>query len=168
MKTLRRALRSLVATVGVAFLSGCYSYFPVETPAPGTTVRIRVPVSSAVQAPNAPVETIDLTGVVLTGGDSLIMETKNRREFGAFREVMEVDTLRVARSALSSVEQQVFSKPKTVGLTVLVAAGAAGIVAALVKAAGGQDGEPPPDGGGPPAQIRVKPVLMGLWGLIGR
>ena len=168
MKTLRRALRSVVATSGVAFLVGCYSYVPVERPSPGTTVRIHVPVSSAVQGPNAPAETIDLTGLVLASGDSLVMETKNRREFGAFREVMEVDTLRVARSALSSLEEQVFSKPKTVGLTVLVGAAAAGIVAAIAKAAGGQDGSGAPPGGGPPAQIRVKPVFLGLWGLIAR
>ena len=168
MTTVRRAFGYVIATLGVAFLSGCYNYVPVERPAPGTTVRVHVPTRSAVRAGNLPSETLKVDGVVVSDGDSLIVATKNRREFGAFREVMEVDTLRVARSGISLIEQQVFSKSKTYGMTVLVAAGAAGLVAALVKAAGGQRGEGGPGGQGPGAQLRVRPIFQGILGLIGR
>lgn len=168
MTTVRSVLRPVAAALGVAFLSGCYSYVPVERPAPGTTVRVHVPVRSAVQASNAPAETIDVEGVVVSDGDSLVIATKNRREFGAFREVIEVDTLRVARSGISLLEQQVFSKSKTYGMTALVTVGTAGVVWALVQAAGGRGGEGAPGNGGTGAQIRVKPIFQGIFGLLGR
>ena len=168
MTTVSRALRRVVATLGVAFLSGCYSYIPVERPAPGSAVRVRVPLRSAVQSPNAPTGTLAVDGVVVSDGDTLVIETKTRREFGAFREVTELDTLRVARSGISTLEQQVFSKPKTYGMAVLVTVGAAGLVVALTKAATGQKGDGGPGGGGPGAQIRVKPFVVGIFNLISR
>ncbi|HSG07449.1 MAG TPA: hypothetical protein VLA36_03760 [Longimicrobiales bacterium] len=168
MITVRSAVRPIVATLGLAVLTGCYNYIPVERPSPGTTVRVHVPLRSAVQASNAPTETLSVEGVVVSDGDSLIVATKNRREFGAFREVVEVDTLRVARSGISFIEQQVFSKRKTYGMAALATAGAAGLVAALVNAAGGQRGDGPPGNTGPGAQIRVRPIFQGILGLIGR
>jgi hypothetical protein len=168
MTTVRRALRRVVATLGVAFLSGCYSYIPVERPAPGSAVRVRVPLRSAVQSPNAPTETLAVDGVVVSDGDTLVIETKTRREFGAFREITELDTLRVARSGISSLEQQIFSKPKTYGMAALATIGAAGLVVALVNAATGRGGEGGPGTGGPGAQLRVKPIFEGVFRLIGR
>jgi hypothetical protein len=168
MTTVRQHLRRVVGLMGAAFLSGCYSYVPIQQPTPGMTVRVHVPVRSAMQDPNAPEPTLNVLGTVVSTGDSLVLATKNRREIGNFRTVMELDTLRVARSGISLMEEQVFSKPKTYGLTVLVTLGAAGLVAALVKAAGGRGGEGPPGNGGTGAQIRVRPIFQGIFGLIGR
>ena len=159
----------VLAVLGVGSFSGCYSYVPVEHASPGSIVRVHVPVRSAAQNPNARVETVQIEGVLLTDQDSIVVETKNQREFGAFRTVMEVDTLRVERSGISAMELQVFSKPKTYGMVALVGVGAAGIVGALVKAAGGTGGDSGAGPGGTTGtQIRVIPIFQGLVRLIGR
>ena len=160
MIALRPFVRPLALWLLVVFAAGCYSYVPVERPSPGTVVRIQVPLSSAVSDPNRPPETFDLEGTVLSSSDSLVLATETRRELGTFRVLTESDTLRVARSGLVSVEQQVFSKPKTIGLSLLIAAGVAGVLLAALEAAGGQQGEGP-GGGGPQTAIRVPPFVLG-------
>lgn len=160
MRTLRRLVRPFAVTALAAFAGACYSYVPVERPAPGTTVRIRVPVTSAVQNPNRPPESFDVEGVVLTAGDSLVMVSETRRELSTFRVVSDVDTVRVARANLLSVEEQVFSKPRTFALTALVTGAAVGVVLLALDAAGGGEG---PDGGGDPVTqgaVRIPFVLL--------
>lgn len=163
-----RLIRQLTGVIGSAFLAGCYSYFPVNQPSPGSTVRIHVPVTSALQNPNARPENVEVEGLLLSSGDSLVLEAKTRRQVGAVREVLEIDTFRVARTAVSGVEERVLSKPKSVAMGVLVTAGAAVLTVGLIKAAGGMKGDGGPGNGGPGAQIRVKPVFDGLFHLIGR
>ena len=162
--------RSALAALGAALLSGCYSYVPVERPSPGTTVRVHVPVTSAAvgNRSRAP-ETVSLEGLVLSSADSLILETKSRREVGAFREMLEVDTLRVATAGLVGVEERRFSKPKTYAFTAVVTAGTAGLVVAALKAAGvfGGDG-PPGNGSVVQGALPLGPVISSLSRLFGR
>lgn len=167
MMSLRRTLRPLALASLGAFLAGCYNYVPVERPSPGTTVRIEVPLRSAVSDPNAAPETLEVEGTLLSAGDSLVLVTETRREMGTFRVLTQTDTFRVARSGILGVREQVFSKPKTFGLTALVLAGATGIALAALESAVGQSGSGRP--GDPTTQggIRVSPfVLQDLLGAL--
>lgn len=165
MTTARRLLRPLYALAVALFAAGCYSYIPVEQPSPGTTVRIRVPVTSAVQNPNRAPETFDVEGTVLSSGDSLVMVTETRRELGQFRVVSDTDTIRVARAGLLAVDEQVLSKPKTFGLTAVVTGGAIGLLVLALDAAGG--GDPAGNGGDPVIQGALRIPLLTLQGLLG-
>lgn len=164
-----RSFRALPAVLGAAVMSGCYTYVPVERPSPGATVRVQVPVRSAVSNPNRPPELLSMEGTVLAAADSIVLEVANRREIGAFREIRTVDTLRVAGADLAGVDERVFSRPKTVGLTAAVA----GITAVLVFAAldlgggsGGDDGSG--NGGTTTSSIAVRPIFSALLGALGR
>lgn len=160
MMRLRPTLRPLALASLGAFLAGCYNFVPVERPSPGTTVRIEVPLRSAVSDPNRAPETLEVEGTLLSAGDSIVMVTETRRELGTFRVLMETDTLRVARSGILGVEEQVFSRRKTFGLTALVLAGATGVVLAALEAAVGERGSGRP--GDPTTQggIRVSPLVL--------
>lgn len=165
--TMRRFLRAL-SLLPVGLLAGaCYSYVPVAQPTPGTTVRIHVPLTSAASAPNRAPETLDVEGTVLSAGDTLVMVTETRRELGQFRVVSQTDTLRMARTGILSVEEQVFSKPKTFGLTALVTGGAVTLVLLALDAAGGQAGDG--NGGDPPigGALRIPPLIFQqLWSVL--
>lgn len=160
-----RLLRGVTTILALVVSAGCYSYAPIERPAPGTTVRIQVPLRSAVQNPNQAPESISLEGVVLaTPGDSLVLTTQTRRELGQFRILTETDTLRVARSGLLAVEEQIYSRPKTYALTALVTGGAVGLLVLALDAAGGQAGDG--GGGGPPTNTALRipgVVFQHLW-----
>lgn len=157
---MKRSARAMVGVACAAILSSaCYSYAPVERPAPGSTVRIHVPVRSAVAGRNVQEESVSFEGTVLSFGDSLYLQTTSRREYGAFREVFEFDTLHVDPRNLMGMEERYLSKPKTYGFVALVTAGAAGLVVAAVNAAGGSGGDGNGNGGGPVAAVIVKPIV---------
>lgn len=165
---MRRFLRTVVFGLGASALSGCYVYLPVENPAPMTPVRITVPVSNALQNPNRAPETYTVDGTVVTSGDTLVLETSTRTETGAYREVVRMDTLRVATRSLQSVEEKVFSKEKTIGLSVLVTVGVAGLVTGILSVTTGSQGGGPGDGGSTTGQIRMDPIFNTLLRAIGR
>ena len=149
-----------VALVSVLVLSGCYSYVPIQTATPGTSVRVHVPVTSAVDDRSRAPETVSLEGEVISAGDTLVLVSERKRELSTGRVLSSVDTVRVARGGLAGLDQRVYSKAKTYGLTALIVAGAAGLTAAAISAAGGQGGDdgpgvPPPVGG-----IRLGPLVF--------
>lgn len=162
-----RWTRAGLLTVALTASSACYSYHPIQDPSPGATVRIRVPLTSAVTNRHNDPETLDLEGVVLEApADSLIMVTENRRELGTFKVLTSKDTIRVARSGLAGMDERVYSSAKTYGFSALLAAGVAGVVLAVLEAGGGQGGSGP---GSPGTQssIRVEPIFSALWKLVG-
>ncbi len=120
--------------MGATVLSGCFSYLPVESPTPGAIARLRVPVNSAVAAPGAPPETATVEGVVLEAGDTIVIEVQTRREIGAYREFIQENTYRIARSDLVSVEMRELSRNRSVGLGAVIFVG----VGALAWLAVGQ------------------------------
>ena len=63
----RLALAVLLGGVTAA----CHTYVPVERPAPGTTVRVTVPVSSALDNGNAAPRTAGIDCDVVSIGDTL-------------------------------------------------------------------------------------------------
>ena len=158
---MHRFLRGGLAVLGATVLSGCYTYVPVENPAPMTPVRITVPISNAVQNPNRAPETYTMEGIVVSSGDSLVLSTESRTEMGAFREVVRIDTVRVATRSLTGLDEKVFSTQRSIGLGVLVAGGTAALVSGILSITTGSDGDGP---GGPDTsnQIRVDPIFRTL------
>lgn len=157
-----------VLTVGLmltAVLAGCHSYRAVETPALGSTVRVHIPVPSALADPNAPPASISIQGQVLSSGDTLVLATTTRREYGAFREITQFDTIRLAPDQRVSVELEEFSKGKSIALGAVLFVGAAGLG---IAAFGGGGSSPPdgPPGGGPVSAVVSSSVLSMLWGII--
>lgn len=165
---IRRLSRGLVYGVGAVVMSGCYTYIPVENPAPRTPVRITVPLNSAVSNPNRAPDSYTLEGTVVSVGDSLTLETQTTAQMGQFRQVSRMDTVRVARRNLLALDERVYSQSRTIGLGVVIVAGTAALVGGIYSAtvgSGGDDG----NGGGPPPtnQIDVTPVFRGLLQLVG-
>lgn len=169
----RRMRRLGVGRIGVVcllatFLSGCHTYHQVDNPPVGSMVRVRVPVTSAIAGRNAPVESASIEGMLVAADDTLTLATETRREFGAYRELMQRDTLRLARSQASSVEVREFSTKRSVVLGVVIA-GVAGVSAWYAFDLGGGGDPPGGNGGEPPALSVVTPSLLSaLWGLIAR
>lgn len=141
-----------------AFLAGCHSYRSVDTAPVGEVVRVRVPVASPV---GRSVESVSLEGQVLSNGDTITLATSTRRQLGAFSELMQFDTIRLAETQVASVELKEFSTKRSVVLGVAIAAGAFVAAAYGFGLVGGAD--PPDDPGIPP------PVAFSLlrlpWGL---
>jgi len=166
----KRPLLFSSLAAALLFGSACYSYHPVENPAPGTLVRIQVPVSSPVVRPNQAPETMFFEGTLVSRGDTVLLETKNRREAGAFREILEVDTLRVAGTSISLLEEKLLSKSRTYVFTAAVTIGAAWLGIAAMNTLTGEQGDSdrPGDGGNPQGQFSLNPIFSGLLRLIGR
>lgn len=161
MIDLRRGL-ALALLLGAG---ACHTYLPVTNPAPGTNVRVRVPVTSALDNGNAAPGTASIEGVVVESGDTLVLATSLRQEYGAYREVTMVDTLRLRPEQLLSVEQPQFSMGRTVLLTAVIVGAAVGT--AIASFGGGGDeidgGEPPPQG----AIVISNSFVSGVLGLLG-
>ncbi len=143
-----RLARSAALLCGVPFFSGCYSYRLVEEAPVGSVARLRVPIQSAIVDPGAPPETVAIEGLIIDFGDTISFQASNRQVVGAFREVVQYDTLQVARDGLASIELREFSTVRSVVLGVGVTLGAAALALAALGvetgAAGGQsDGDPP-------------------------
>ena len=143
-------VRTLVVVVGTAALGACHTYRPVTAPTPGSTVRVHVPVTSALS--RVP-ETAAVEGVLVSMSDTITLATQTRREFGAFRELVRTDTVRLASSQASLLEVREFSRPRSVLLGVVVAGGAAYLAAVGFGFGGGGD---PPD---PPTEPQTSVVV---------
>ena len=157
----------LAVVVGAALMSGCYSYVPVERPTPGSVVRIEVPVRSTVAGTRQEEEVARMEGTVVSAGDSIVLRMESLQEIGNFRRIRSVDTLRVARADLSGISTRSFSKPKTIGLTVLITGAVVGLAAAALGVGGGSQGGGPPDPG-TGSSIVVKPIFSALLHALGR
>ena len=156
-------VRTLVAVVGAAALGGCHTYRPVTAPTPGSTVRVHVPVTSAL---SRAAETAAVEGVLVSMSDTITLATQTRREFGAFRELIQVDTLRLATSQASFLEVREFSKPRSVLLGVVITGGAAYLA---LMGFGGGGGEPPDPPTQPQTSVVVsRSLVSSLVGLIFR
>ena len=163
-------IRSVLAVLLLAGAGGCYSYAPVESPAPGTEIRIQVPVQSAVVRPNQAPESMSFEGTLVALSDTLSLEVTSRREVGAFREIVEQDTLRVAHANILLLEERTFSKPKTYAFTAVLTAGAVALGVAAMNTLTGQagDSDRPGDGGNPNSQqVVLSGIFSKLFRLIG-
>ena len=143
-----RCLRAAAAVFGALLLSGCHTYLPVESPAPGSVARLHVPVRSAVANPNAPAPTVSVEGTVLSTGDTIVLEVQSRRYFGALQEVVQENVYRVGRDEVVAIELREFSRGKSVLLGVGILSGIGLLALAAFGGEFGQGGEGPDNNGG--------------------
>ena len=163
----RRLLRmALLASVPV--VSGCYTYRLVEEAPVGSVARLRVPIQSAIVDPNSPPETVAIEGLILSFGDTIAFEASNRQVIGAFREVVQYDTLTVARDGLASIELREFSKVRSVVLGTGVAVGTAALALAALGIEGGAAGEGPGGESTEGFTAGISIVIGGIGRLFGR
>lgn len=159
-------LRKALLTLGVFVLSGCYTYVPIAEVSPGTRVRAQLPVETRRADGTVETESVPVDGEVVAFGDSLVLATRTRQQIGNFREVTVEDTLRVARANLSGVEERVFSRSRTVGMTALALAGAVGLILGIGGAVGGDSGNGN-GGGGPVVNLVSGPFVEIFRTLVG-
>ncbi len=155
----------MLLVAAVLLLGGCYTYQVVDTPPLGSTVRVRVPVTSALDDRNTAPPSVAVEGAVLQVGDTLVLARRTRREFGAFREVILFDTLRLRRAQTSSIELKEFSSGKSVMLGIVIAAGVTGLALAGFKGGGG-DGETPGVDPPNPSIVVNGSILAAVWDFI--
>ncbi|HIF22261.1 MAG TPA: hypothetical protein EYQ27_10225 [Gemmatimonadetes bacterium] len=159
------AFGSMLLVAAVLLLGGCYTYQVVDTPPLGSTVRVRVPVTSALDDRNTAPPSVAVEGAVLQVGDTLVLARRTRREFGAFREVILLDTLRLLRAQTSSIELKEFASGKSVVLGIVIVAGATGLALAGFKGGGG-DGETPGVDPPNPSIVVNGSILAAVWDFI--
>ena len=142
-----RGLRRAVLVFGVLVLSGCHTYLPVETPAPGSVARVHVPVRSALANPGLPPETASVEGVVIEAGDTLVLEVRTRRMIGVFNEFVQENTYRVSREELVAIEVREFSARRSAVLGSVILTGVVFLAIAALRGDTGEGGEKPGPGG---------------------
>lgn len=149
-----RSGRMAVVILGAVALSGCYTYRTVESPAIGTAVRVNIPVTvSSALTSGTSTESVAIEGVVLGVGDTLSLATQTRRSMGAYRDLVQFDTLRLAQDQRTSIQLKEFSSSRSAILG-LVIAGAAGTAAAVAFGfGGGESGDTPPGPVGPETAV---------------
>jgi len=152
--------------MGAMFFAACSTYTPIENPAPGATVRAQVPILSAVTNRNAAPQLITIEGIVVSSGDTVVLATKSRQEYGAFREIMRFDTVRMARGELASLDLQAFSAKKSVALGVALTGAATYFAISALGVKSGEAGDGPDGGLNPSGTIVLKPIVGLIWRLI--
>lgn len=170
MRAWRGVLRAGMVGVAVMVLSGCYTYRVVDNPPIGSMVRVNVPVTttSALTAGGSSTESIAVDGVLLAVGDTLSVATQTRRSMGAYRELVQFDTLRLAAGQATSVELKEFSSSRSVVLGVVIAAAAGTAGAVAFGLGGGQSGNEPPGPIGPSTAVVTSSLVSTVWGLLRR
>ena len=162
----RHLLDGGLALVIVVSLGGCHRYVPVQHFAPGTVVRVQVPLTSAVEGSTQAPETFSVEGSLVSFGDTLEVEVTSRQEYGAFREVIRLDTLRIEVSQIAGLDERVFSLRRSVVLGAVIGAVAGGLaLTALGLEGGGGGGTPPPIP--PVGTLVLSPIVSFIWGLTG-
>lgn len=135
---------------------------------PGSTVRVHIPVRTALDNPNAPTRTQSVEGQLVEAGDTLVLATQSRREYGAFREIVQFDTIRLGPDQRSSVELREFST----GRSVVLGVGLTGVVVFAAMAAfglgGGQEGEGLPPDNPTPAIVSSSMISSIVGFVLGR
>jgi len=149
-------------------LSACHTYRPISTATPGTAIRVHVPVVSALSNPNAPPQSVSIEGDVVSAGDTVVLATETRRELGAYREVVQFDTVRLAPDQRLSMELVEFSTKKSVLLGVAIAGGATAFAVAAFGFGGGSDGGGPNNTPPQPAIVISGSLIGSILGWVGR
>ena len=165
MRRVADRFRGGIVATSTLLLMGCHTYMPVQQPVPGTTVRVQVPLTSAAQGPNQAPETASIEGTLVEFGDTVEVEVTNRQEYGAFREVTRVDTLRIAASGIIGLDERAFSTGRSVVLGLAIGGVATAFaLTALGFEGGGSNPTPGPDG--PQPSFLLSPIVRPIWGLI--
>ena len=161
-----RRFRPVAFLWAALMVSGCYSYRFAEDAPVGAVARLRVPIQSAIVDPNRPPETVAIEGKVVSVGDTIRFEASTRHVLGLFQDVVQYDTLSVARDGIASIEVREFSMAKSVLLGAGLAGGTVALAIAAFAGQGGDAGEVP--GTDPPsasvaAGVSVPVGSIGRW-----
>ena len=140
---LRRAVALGLWGVVPLLAAGCHTYRLAEDAPVGAVARLRVPIQSQTGGPGSPPETAAIEGRILSSGDTLRLVASTRQFTGAFREFVRLDTLRLARADLASIEVREFSVARSVALGAGVAATTAALALAALGTESGEGGEGP-------------------------
>ncbi len=143
-----RGFRRAVVVAGALLLSGCHTYLPVESPAPGSVARVHVPLQSAVSTPNVPPPTVSVEGTVLSAGDTIVLEVRTRQHFGALQELVQENVYRVPRDEVVAIEIREFSRGRSALLGVGILGGIGFLALAAFGGEFGEGGERPDNNGG--------------------
>ena len=165
MRRVAERFRGDMLAASTLLLMGCHTYTPVQQPVPGTTVRVQVPLTSPAQGPNQAPETVSIEGTLIEFGDTVEVEVTNRQEYGAFREVTRLDTLRIAASGITGLDERAFSTGRSIVLGLVIGGAAVAFAwTALGFEGGGSNPQPGPDG--PQPSFLLSPIVRTIWGLI--
>ncbi len=158
----------LAALMGL-LVSGCYTFTPVQSPAIGSTIRVHVPIANALRDVNQAPATATVEGQVVAVDDTLTLATQNRQEYGAYREVIQYDTLRVGMDQPTLIEVRAFSPQRSILLSTVISIGA--VLAAVSAFNAGNDGSGGDDSGpgsGPTPSVVMSPsIISAIIGLFG-
>ena len=157
MMTTKWGLSTVTVFTLVLVMSGCYTYRAVDSATIGSSVRVRLPIEGPVAARGVP-DFVNLEGVLVELGDSISLAVQTRREYGAYREVVQNDTLVLAVDRLSAFEIKEFSRNRSVALGVTIGGAIAYGAWLGLGLGGGGAGDP---GGGiplPDASLVATPV----------
>ena len=143
-----RGFRRAVVVAGALLLSGCHTYLPVESPAPGSVARVHVPLQSAVSTPNVPPPTVSVEGTVLSAGDTIVLQVRTRQHFGALQELVRENIYRVPRDEVVAIELREFSRRRSTVLGAVLVAGVATLALLAFGGKFGEGGEVPDNNGG--------------------
>lgn len=164
MSRVRAFGRVVLFSLGVGFLTGCHTYRVVDEPPIGSVVRVSLPVTTPL---SSIAQTVSVEGQLLEVGDTIALATETRRSLGAYRDLVQFDTVRLAASQTSSLEVKEFSTRRSVVLGVAIAGGAAfgaAVGFGLVGGAFGSDPTPPP----PVSTVVSRSLVSAIWGLLVR
>ena len=175
---MRRSFRTAFGAVICALsLSACHTYVPVDTPVPGSAVRVVVPVRSAIDDPNAAGNTASFEGdVISVSRDTVVVAMDTRRDRGAFRaQLRQIDTVRLARAGVSSLELKEFSSSKSVMLGAAITGAVTVLALSALGVEGGAAGEGNPGDGGDVTgslipvrkSVSLVPVISAVFRLLG-
>ena len=130
-------------------LAACYSYTPVNTPAPGMDVRARLKPDAAVKRSEGLDDAImrfDGTVTQVTP-DALTLHVILARSSSGLQDVVLRDTVRLPTAEIQSITQRQLSVGRTALFVVAVGAAAVGLIKGIEEVVGGTDDTdniPPP------------------------
>ena len=141
-----RFVSALNAFILLMALNGCYTYRSVDSAPIGSSVRVRLPIDGPAVARGVP-EFVNLEGVLVDHSDSISLAVQTRREYGAYREVVQNDTVVLGADQVTAFEIKEFSRNRSVALGVSIAAAVTYGAMVGLGFGGGGAGDP---GSGPP------------------
>jgi hypothetical protein len=148
MRRGRALLREVVPVLALLVGSGCYSFAPVSSPAPGMDVRARLRVEAAVrrsQEIDEPIRYVD-GRVVTATADEISLDVLIARSQTVFQDIVIRDTITFQLAELEAVLERKLSAKRTGLFVIGTGVGAFLVVKGISQIVGGNE-EPPDDDG---------------------
>lgn len=164
----RKRTRAVGFVCLVFWASGCYSYRPVATATPGSSIRARLTADAAVrrsQGLDEPILHYD-GSVVEATEDSITLDVLIARSSSTFQQVEIRDTMRLATTEIQSISARRLSATKSLLVGAAAVAAGVAIVTAIDQIVGGTGDDD--DGGTPTARVPLLRWIGHLETIFGR